>query len=187
LVAARQEAEKEAIQLLVTADAEKKAAEDQAESLRLVAQGQADKDRLQAKGQADAELLLAEAKAKTYAVDAEGQKAINAAANMLSVDQIAMQIRLALIERLPEIIAQSVKPMEQISDIKILQVNGLNGGLGGVGGDHATDSAPTGSLPDQVVNSALRYRAQAPLMDSLLNEIGIKAGDINGITDVLKQ
>lgn len=187
LVAARQEAEKEAIQLLVTADAEKKAAEDQAESLRLVAQGQADKDRLQAKGQADAELLLAEAKAKTYAVNAEGQKAINAAANMLSVDQIAMQIRLALIERLPEIIAQSVKPMEQISDIKILQVNGLNGGLGGVGGEHSADNASAGSLPDQVVNSALRYRAQAPLLDSLLSEIGIKAGDINGITEAIKQ
>jgi hypothetical protein len=33
-----------------------------------------------------------------------------------------------------------------------------------------------------VVNSALRYRAQAPLLDSLLTEIGIKAGDINGLT-----
>ncbi len=176
LVAARQEAEKEAIQLMVTAEAEKKAAEDQAEAMRLAAQGLADKERLAAQGKADAELLLAEAKARTYAVDAEGKKAINTAANMLSVEQIAMQIRLALIERLPEIIAQSVKPMEQISDIKILQVNGLAGATGGSAGEHST--AAQASLPDQVVNSALRYRTQAPLLDSLLQEIGIKGADL---------
>ncbi len=179
LVAARQQAEKEAIQLMVTAEAEKKAAEDQAEAMRLAAQGLADKERLAAQGKADAELLLADAKAKTYAVDAEGKKAINTAANMLSVDQIAMQIRLALIERLPEIIAQSVKPMEQISDIKILQVNGLAGAAGGAVEGQSNQGA---SLPDQVVNSALRYRTQAPLLDSLLQEIGIKGADLQSFT-----
>lgn len=183
LVMARQQAEKEAIQIIVAADAEKKAAEDQAESLRVVAQGQADKDRLSAQGQADAEILLAAAKERSYQVEAEGKKAINAAANMLSAEQIAMQVRLALIEQLPEIIAQSVKPMEQISDIKILQVNGLNG-TSAQSGDG--DGQGSTSLPDQVVNSALRYRAQAPLLDSLLNEIGVKAGDINGLTAVVK-
>ncbi len=183
LVMARQQAEKEAIQIIVAADAEKKAAEDQAESLRVVAQGQADKDRLSAQGQADAEILLASAKERSYQVEAEGKKAINAAANMLSAEQIAMQVRLALIQQLPEIIAQSVKPMEQISDIKILQVNGLNG----ASAHSAEGDSPNGtSLPDQVVNSALRYRAQAPLLDSLLNEIGVKAGDINGLTAVVK-
>ena len=183
LVAARQQAEKEAIQLLVTAEAEKKAAEDQAEALRLAAQGEADKARLAAQGHADAELLLASAKAKTYAVEAEGKKAINEAANLLSVDQIAMQIRLALIEKLPEIIAESVKPMEQISDIKILQVNGLQG----IGG--ATDGAPAsaGSLPDQLVNSALKYRAQAPLLDSLMQEIGLKQGDVTQLHSLLQE
>jgi hypothetical protein len=29
-----------------------------------------------------------------------------------------------------------------------------------------------------VVNSALRFRAQAPLVDQLLREIGLEAGDI---------
>lgn len=185
LIMARQLAEREAIQLMVTAEAEKKAAEDQAEALRLAAQGQADKERLTAKGQADAELLLADAKARSYAVEAEGKQAINTAANTLSAEQIAMQVRLALIEHLPNIIAQSVKPMEQISDIKILQVNGM-GTQGGGHGDGATGDAGNGSLADQVVNSALRYRAQAPILDSLLSEIGLKAGDINGMTEALK-
>lgn len=184
LVAARQQAEKEAIQLLVTAEAEKKAAEDQAEALRLAAQGEADKARLAAQGHADAELLLANAKAKTYAVEAEGKKAINEAANLLSVEQIAMQIRLALIEKLPEIIAQSVKPMEQISDIKILQVNGLQG-VGGAAGD--ANAAQGGSLPDQLVNSALKYRAQAPLLDNLLQEIGLKHGDVTQLNHLVQE
>lgn len=184
LIMARQQAEREAIQLMVTAEAEKKAAEDQAEALRLAAQGQADKERLTAKGQADAELLLADAKARSYAVEAEGKQAINTAANTLSAEQIAMQVRLALIEHLPNIIAQSVKPMEQISDIKILQVNGM--GAQGASADGSATDAGNGSLADQVVNSALRYRAQAPILDSLLSEIGLKAGDINGMTEAIK-
>ena len=34
------------------------------------------------------------------------------------------------------------------------------------------------NLSDSVVNSALRFRAQAPLVDQLLREIGIEGGDI---------
>ncbi len=41
-------------------------------------------------------------------------------------------------------------------------------------------------LSNQVVNSALRYRTQAPLIDSLMNELGIQGGDINGLTQSLK-
>ncbi|WP_409525597.1 flotillin family protein [Nitrincola sp. MINF-07-Sa-05] len=176
LVNARQQAEKEAIQILVSAEAEKKAAEDQSDAILVAAQARAEEHRLTAKGQSEAELLMAEAKARSYEVEAEGQRAINEAANLLAPDQIAMQVRLELIKQLPDIIAQSVKPMEQISDIKILHVNGM--------GQSATpygEKPESGSLADQVVNSALRYRAQAPLMDSLLAEIGLKPGDINGM------
>lgn len=183
LVLARQQAEKDAIQITVAAEARKKAAMDQAEAQRLVAQGNADKERLEAKGKADSELLLAEASAKKYAVESEGKRSINEAANVLSSEQIAMQVRLTLIKHLPEIIAQSVKPMEQISDIKILQVSGLGGGAG----ETAASSSAGGSssLADQVVNSALRYRAQAPILDALLSEIGIKPGDISGLTEAV--
>jgi len=96
-----------------------------------------------------------------------------------------MQIRLALLKYLPEIIRESVKPMEGIDDIKILQVNGL----GSVAHPHGHESTPehsTASLSDQVVNSALRYRSQAPLIDSLMSELGLHGGDINGLTQQLK-
>jgi len=96
-----------------------------------------------------------------------------------------MQVRLALIKYLPEIIRESVKPMENIDDIKILQVNGL-GGNTMVTAQSENDSGQV-ALSDQVVNSALRYRSQAPLIDSLMNELGIQGGDINGLTQSLKK
>jgi len=37
-----------------------------------------------------------------------------------------------------------------------------------------------------VVNRALRYRGQAPLIDSLMAEIGLSGGDINGLTNMVQ-
>ena len=62
-------------------------------------------------------------------------------------------------------------------------------GLGHVAHPHGTDAGgehATASLSDQVVNSALRYRTQAPLIDSLMSELGLQGGDINGLTQQLK-
>ncbi|MEX1108140.1 MAG: flotillin domain-containing protein, partial [Dongiaceae bacterium] len=50
---------------------------------------------------------------------------------------------------------------------------GQGGGSGGAGGD--------GNLADQLVNAALRYRGQGPLVDSLLKEIGVAGGDLTGL------
>lgn len=186
LVAAKQAAEKDAIAITVAAEAGKKAAIDDAEAVRIAAEANAEKERLKAKGEADAKILLAQAMEKQYQVDAEGTRAVNEANNILSTEQVEMQIRLALLKYLPEIIRESVKPMENIDDIKILQVNGL-GGIGGssASGEGYSDQGQI-ALSDQVVNSALRYRTQAPLIDSLMNELGIQGGDINGLTQSLK-
>ncbi|NHB57713.1 flotillin family protein [Acinetobacter sp. 194] len=186
LVAAKQAAETDAIAITVAAAASKQAAADEAEAVRISAEAEAEKQRLKAKGESDAKILLAQAQEKQYQVDAEGTRAVNEANNILSSEQVEMQIRLALLKYLPEIIRESVKPMENIDDIKILQVNGL-GGLGGSAAS-AGEGADQGqvALSDQVVNSALRYRSQAPLIDSLMNELGIQGGDINGLTQSLK-
>jgi uncharacterized membrane protein YqiK len=71
--------------------------------------------------------------------------------------------------------------MEKIDGIKILQVDGLGGG--GIGGGRNGENS--GSLSDNLVNSALRYRAQAPLVDSLLREMGLSGGEIGGLTNML--
>jgi hypothetical protein len=63
--------------------------------------------------------------------------------------------------------------MERIEGIKILQVDGLGGAS-----SHGSGDGGGGNFADGVVNSALRFRAQAPLVDQLLREIGIEGGDI---------
>ncbi|MEG0487099.1 MAG: flotillin family protein [Acinetobacter sp.] len=184
LVAAKQVAETDAIAITVAAEASKQAAADDAEAVRIAAQAEAEKVRLKAKGEADAKMLLAAAQEKQYQVDADGIRAVNEANNILSTEQVEMQIRLALMKYLPEIIRESVKPMENIDDIKILQVNGLGGFNSTTSSGEASEQGQV-ALSDQVVNSALRYRSQAPLIDSLMNELGIKGGDINGLTQTL--
>ena len=184
LIAAQEAAQKEAIALTVAAEAEKQAAQDRAEAVRIAAEAEAEKLRLQAKGEAEAKVLLAQAQEQQYKVDAEGTRAVNEAANVLSVEQVEMQIRLALLKHLPDIIRESVRPMENIDDIKILQVNGL----GGFHGNSTGNESPSAhNLADQMVNSALRYRSQAPLVDGLLKELGLNGGDINGLTQSLHQ
>ncbi len=186
LVEARKQAERDAISVTVGAEAEKQAAEDYAEAARIQAKGDADKALLAAEGRAEAEKMEAEAAAKRYEVDAAGKRAINEASNILSVEQVAMQVKLALIEHLPKIIAESVKPMENIEGIKIFQVEGINGSANNLSAG-AEVASGQGSLADQVVNSALRYRAQAPMVESLLKEIGLNGEDINGLTKGLNE
>jgi uncharacterized membrane protein YqiK len=98
---------------------------------------------------------------------------MNEAHNVLSLEARGSAARLRLIDKLDAIIREQVKPLENIESIKILQVDGLGGGHGAGGGDF---TGGAGGLSDQVVNSALRYRAQAPLVDELLKEIGIDTG-----------
>lgn len=186
LIEARKAAEQDAIAIQVAAETEKAAAADRAEAVRISAEADAQKERIAAEGHAQAERLRAEALEAVYKVEAAGKRALNEAENLLSPEQIAMQVRLELIRQLPEIIAQSVKPMEQISDIKILHVDGLNGHGGGANGAGAVAGAGAGAgagggIADQAVNAALRYRSQAPLVDALMSELGLKAGDLSGL------
>jgi uncharacterized membrane protein YqiK len=181
LVKAREEAERQAIQITVAAEAEKQAADDQAESIRILANADAEKQRIEATGAAEAVKLHAAADADRYSVEAAGKQAINEASNILSIEQIAMQVKLELLKQMPEIIRESVKPMEQIDGIKIVQVEGLNAGSAGSANGEGGKGVD-GSLADQLVNSALRYRGQAPLVDSLLAEIGLDGSDIKGLT-----
>lgn len=181
LVQAAEEAEREALKIKVAAQAEKQAAIDRAAALTTSAEAEAEKARIAAQAASDAEMLKAMALAKTYEVEASGKRAINEADNVLNASILEARIKQVLIENLPNIIRESVKPMEQIEGIKIIQVEGLSGGSAS-GSSGETNS---GSLADQVVNSALRYRSQAPLVDSLMKELGLQPGDLNGLTKAL--
>lgn len=172
LVQAREQAEQEAIAIKVAAEAEKQASTDRAEAQRIAATAEGDAVRI--KAQADEE---------RYRVEAEGKRAINEARNALNDEQVRMEIRLELLRQLPGIIEQSVKPMERIDGIKIMDVRGL-GGIGGGDGSGNGASGGDGNLARSVVDHALRYRAQRPMVDALLKEIGLgDVADLSGLTE----
>lgn len=181
VVKAREVAEKNAISITVAAEAEKQASEDKADAVKIMANADAERERIGAQGTADSVKLRAEADETRYRVEADGKRSINEASNTLSVEQIAMQVKMELLRQMPGIIRESVKPMEQIDGIKIIQVDGLNAGSA-PGGDGSADGNGGGNLADQVVNSALRYRGQAPLIDSLLSEVGLNASSLDGLS-----
>jgi uncharacterized membrane protein YqiK len=161
LIGAAQEAERSALGIRIAAEAERAAADDRGAAVRA-----------QAEAEADADKIRSLASRLRHEVDAEGVRAMNEAQNVLSPEARGSAARLRLIDKLDAIIREQVKPLENIEGIKILHVEGLGGGGGGGGGDFAG----AGGFSDQVVNSALRYRAQAPLIDELLKEIGIDTG-----------
>jgi uncharacterized membrane protein YqiK len=163
LISAAQEAEREALRLKVSAQAEKSAAHDRGAAVRA-----------EAEAAADAEKIRALAARIRHEVEAEGARLMNQAANLLTPDARMSAMRLRLIDNLEAIIRESGRPLERIEGIKILQVDGLGGG----GGGRSEGFDAGGSFADNVVNSALRYRAQAPLVDQLLREIGIDSGDV---------
>lgn len=174
LILANQEAEREAIRVRVSAEAEKTSALDRAEALRLAAEGEA-----------EAEKIRAIAARLRYEIDAEGTRQMNEAQNVLTNESRASAMRLRLIDKLEAIIRESVRPMEKIEGIKILHVDGFGGSPASSGDGSAVNP---GNFSDGLVNSALRYRAQAPLVDSLLREVGLKTdagiGDLAGMLGI---
>jgi uncharacterized membrane protein YqiK len=162
-------------------EAEKVAAAE-ATKLRILAEG----EKVAAKDRADADRLAVAALQERYKVEAEGKEKLNAAENLRSDANRRSALHRALVENLPAIIRESVKPMEKIDGIKIMHVEGLPGlssvspsGGGGAGAASGESGPRDGNLAEQVVSSALRYRSQAPFVDQLLGEIGLTSGDIH--------
>ena len=174
IVAAREDAEKNAVGITVAAEAERTAAEDEAEATLITA-----------RAKSEATKIEAEADAARYKVEAEGQEAINAARNVLDDRIIALELKKALIEVMPDVMAASMKAVEKIKDIRVIDFGqGMAGGAGlmpniagagGGDGGHPGSGANGGSLPDNIVQSLLNYRMQAPLVDELLTDLGFNA------------
>lgn len=166
LISTRQQAEQEALRLTLAASAEREAAEDRGAAIRAEAEAESDADKIRS--------LAARIR---HEVEAEGTRLMNEAQNQLSPDARQSALRMKLVEKIEAIVRESGRPLERIESIKILQVDGLAGGGSGGGGNGGGE----GGFADNVVNSALRYRAQAPLVDQLLSEIGIDQGDVGKI------
>ncbi|TLU65335.1 flotillin family protein [Thalassotalea litorea] len=171
VIDAKKEAEREAVGITVQAEADKRAAEDKAEAILT-----------EARADADAKKLKAAADEKVYAVEAEGKKALYEAENTLRDEQVELQKSLAILQALPSIVASAVKPLENIEGIKILQGYGQGSAMSS--GSAGAEGSGAG-LSEQITNAALNYRANAPLVDSMMRELGIVDKENGSLNDLL--
>ena len=163
LIKSKRIAEEKSIATTLAAAAEKTAASDVAKAKELIA---------------NAEAL---AKKVKLTAEAEGLKKLNEATNILKSEQIAMKVKLDIIEKLPEIIKQSVKPIENIDGIKIVDVGGLglNSEANGSSGSKNSDD-----IVDRVVTGAMKYKTQAPILEQLVKEVGL-VGEGESFNDLI--
>jgi flotillin len=124
----------------------------QVNSIRSLAKAEGEATEL--KGNAERGRLLAEAEGKRAQIEAE---------NRQSEALLRSRIEMHKLDRLPEIAAQMMKPVEKIDSIRINQIGGL--GHNGGGGD--------GSPFSQALESILGMSVQLPMMKKLGDEIGL--------------
>lgn len=170
LIEAEREAEREATRIRLAAQAEKDAAQDRAEA-----------HREEARAEADALSIRAEAKKTDLLAEAEGRRAIVEAENAIAADIVNMKVALARLEKLPEVVAQMVKPAEKIDSIKIHHVGGMNGMPGATGGGSG-DKAPVNQALDSIMGMAV----QLPALKKLGQELGVSMENgVAGLADSL--
>lgn len=164
VIKAQEGAEREAIGVTVEAEARKSAAVDEAEAIRVTA---------------DAEAGAIKVKAEA---EAEGARQLNEAKNLLSPEQVSFAEKMEMIAQLPRIMEQAMKPAEKIDSIKIFDISGAPGFNGGGAGE-GSQQGGSSNLSDQLVNAMLKHRANVPLLDSILKEVGLEHMDPRSIID----
>jgi uncharacterized membrane protein YqiK len=165
LIDAAKEAEQQAIGVKVAAQADREAAENRAAAIK----------------------VEADARKSASLAEAEGIAAINDAKNRLGAAQIDLAVRMQLINALPQIIDSASKPLEKIDSIRLFQVNGMPmGGNGSASAGGGASAHPGGgTLPEQVVNSALQYQVAKPIVDAIMRDAGLSNPSLTGIAQTI--
>jgi len=165
VIAAEQDARSKAVAVTVQAEAEKEAAKNRAEAIIADAQAKAEAARF------ESEAITAKATA-----EAEGIRKLNEAKNAMHPSLIEMQIKLKMLEVLPEIIRSAVDPIRNIGNVSIVDTgNGMHFSGQTVEGETIEGNNPM----DRFMSSVMRYRFQAPVIDRLLKDAGFTV-DGNG-------
>ncbi|MBD9388780.1 flotillin family protein [Agrobacterium sp. AGB01] len=159
VIDARKAAERDATAITVKAEAERAAAENLAAAAKIAAEAEAQAAKIRAEGV----IALGDA-------EAQAERARNDARNALSGDIIEYELARARIEIIPEALAEAMKPIEKISDIRIFSAGNLAGALGGKGGEG-------GSAMNDLSGQLLSFTAQKPILDEILSQAGFKGED----------
>jgi len=164
VIAARKAAETEAMPITVMAEAENQAANNKAEAINVLAQADANAATTRAAGVK----ALGQAEAEVATLKAEAR-------NKLSQEMIDYDLNLARINIIPNALAEAVKPIEKISDIRIFDTGGLLGRGGGNGAMNGHGGNGLG-LGDGLAAQLLSVSAFKPIIDKILAEGGFAAG-----------
>lgn len=156
LIKAEQEADEERISKERLANAEAYAVIEAAKAEREAATLRAEAQKMLA------EALLVEAKAK-----AEGEEALIEAKNTADQRILNNEALLKLIQSLPEVTGELMKPAEQIESIRILDLGGNGSGNGAPGGNMG-----------KIFGSILQAGAALPMLKEVLNFGGVDAQDL---------
>ena len=163
VIAARKAAETDAMPITVMAEAENQAATNKAEAITMLARADADAATTRAAGVKS----LGQAEAEVAALKAEAR-------NKLSQAIVDYDLTLARINIIPKALAEAVKPIEKISDIRIFDTGGL---LGRGGGKGAMNGHGNGlGRGDGLAAQLLSVSAFKPIIDKILAEGGFAAG-----------
>jgi len=159
--------------------------EGESEAIQITTLARAEKEAAQEREQAEKHTSLANK--LRYEIDAAGKMMLNEAENVRSDENRQSDLRMELARNLDSIIREAVKPMENIDDIKIYELNGMPGFNSNSANPDFVGPNPNGGggLPENVVNAAMRYRAQVPFIDHLLDEIGMSPNEIGNIKNLL--
>ncbi|MDF0520653.1 flotillin domain-containing protein [Bradyrhizobium yuanmingense] len=153
VLAARTEAERKSTELIVAAEAEKKASLDRAEAVKTLATAEAESNKIKAVGVRN----IGEAEAAVITMKNEAQ-------NKLGSNVIDFEIAKKRIETMPSALAEMVKPIANLKDVRILHTGGAFGGNGASGGNVGFGEGLAGEL--------LKVHALRPMIDEILRQSG---------------
>ncbi len=122
-----------------------------------------------AQGEAEAVRTRAEAERLRMLAESEGSHALIAAENSRSDGLMRLQLERYRLDKLPEIVAQMMKPVEKIDSIRIHQLSGFGSGAGGNGNGDNAARPPVNQVMDSILGMAL----QLPALKSIGDTIGV--------------
>ncbi|MCP3369703.1 flotillin family protein [Bradyrhizobium cajani] len=160
VLAARTEAERKSTELIVAAEAEKKASLDRAEAVKTLATAEAESNKIKAVGVRN----IGEAEAAVITMKNEAQ-------NKLGSNVIDFEIAKKRIEMTPSALAEMVRPIANLKDVRILHTGGAFGGNGnGAGGSNV-------GFGEGLAGELLKVHALRPMIDEILRQSGFAPGE----------
>lgn len=142
-------------------------AQEQAEVEEARVKSQAESMLALARAEGDSTQLKAEAERHRLIAESEGRAALIEAENAQSDAILRLRLEMHKLDRLPEITAQMMKPVEKIDSIRINQISGPGwGGHGNSGGE--------GGSFQSALDSIMGMAVQFPALKRLGEEIGLE-------------